>query len=938
MIVHLEQNSSEKNILDFNILEMTIQEIKRQLTLATVLNHYSIKVDKNGRALCPWHDDKTPSLQVYLNTNSWTCFSSKCNAGSGDQIDMIRLMEKCTEHEAILKAKVMCGHQIISKHSGEAKTNPTTEGKINVSDRVQLLGRSFAFFAAGLKHTAIAKSYLSKRGIEGIEAGFNGGRFHYRGNITEAEHEQWIDLGMMKQRGKGYQSWAKDCIIFPLKNKKDQIVSFYGRSVNDGNPETRHFYLRQRQGLYPCHPKSGVKRLILTESIIDAASLITAGLQDEDGNKINEGRLGLLACYGTNGLTSEHIESLSELPTLQEVIFFFDGDAAGIEAVDKHSKQLAGLHRNLIISKVETPEGEDINSLHLSHESALFQHLIENRTVIQVAEGKGLFSFNGKASAENEQANPMISSRIDTKDSEHIIYETDALRIHVWGGIESSNLARLKVSIHVEIRDGSYKSFRDEVNLYSYAQVKRITRHISESLEISTTYVSQVISQLTKELEDYRQSLTSNRTEEKQAKRVSVSTEDKKVAMKLLKSPRLMRKTLDMIGQAGLVGQQKNGMLLFLLYLTRYFDEPLHAILFGKSGSGKTYTQTVVANCVPDEDIYITTGMTENTLYYSPKGFWKHKVLMIEDLEGVYQAFLPLRELMSKQEISKFTTDKDSRGNNVQVMLKVEGPICVSGATTKEWIYEDNANRSFLLVIGEDKNQEALVMNYQRKKYAGLVDNTSQKVAQEILKNMQRLLRKDLKVINPYAEQLILPDKVFKKLRTNGHYLELIKVITFYNQYNKEVKKDRQSGTDYIETSIEDIRWANRLAKENLLRKSDELSGKLRQFFEIIKEVVRAKPESERSFYAKQIRTLLRMNPMTVNRHLRHLEMRGYIKQIGGNRKTGYEYQVALWNEYEELQKGIDLLDENLEKIAKKATESEQKAEKVKSNSSVTSV
>jgi len=564
--------------------------------------------------------------------------------------------------------------------------------------------------------------------------------------------------------------------------------------------------------------------------VIDAASLQVA--------RIINNEMDVLACYGTNGMTKEHIEAILQHTELQEVIFFFDGDQAGLEGVDKHSKQLAGLipkafGSSLIISKVETPEGEDINSLHIGHEVEVFHHLIENRTVLHLAEKqhfmpKGDLPKGGffSSSEDNGEAAKEISRRLDSKEHiqgsldvsspEHIIYNTDAIRIHVWGGIESSNLARLKVSLHVEIRDGSYRNFRDEVNLYSYAQVKRITRHISEALEISTTYVSQVINQMTRELEDYRQRLTSNRTEEKQTRTVSLSTEQKQAALKVLTSPKLMRKTLDLIGEAGLVGQHKNGMLLFLLYLTRYFDEPLHAILFGKSGSGKTYTQTVIASCVPDEDIYITTGMTENTLYYSPKGFWQHKVLMIEDLEGVYQAFLPLRELMSKQEISKFTTDKDSRGNNVQVILKVEGPICVSGATTKEWIYEDNANRSFLILIGENKNQEELVMNYQRKKFAGLINESTQKAAQELLKNMQRLLRKDIKVVNPYAEQLILPDKVFKKLRTNSHYLELIKVITFYNQYNKEVKTNER-GEKYIETGIEDIRWANRLAKENLL-------------------------------------------------------------------------------------------------------------------------
>lgn len=43
---------------------MDIREIKQQLTLDQVLDHYGLKPDKNQRLHCPWHDDKTPSLQL----------------------------------------------------------------------------------------------------------------------------------------------------------------------------------------------------------------------------------------------------------------------------------------------------------------------------------------------------------------------------------------------------------------------------------------------------------------------------------------------------------------------------------------------------------------------------------------------------------------------------------------------------------------------------------------------------------------------------------------------------------------------------------------------------------------------------------------------------------------------------------------------------------
>jgi DNA primase len=48
---------------------MEISEIKQRLSITDVLSHYNIKPDKNARMCCPFHDDKTPSVQVYEKTN-----------------------------------------------------------------------------------------------------------------------------------------------------------------------------------------------------------------------------------------------------------------------------------------------------------------------------------------------------------------------------------------------------------------------------------------------------------------------------------------------------------------------------------------------------------------------------------------------------------------------------------------------------------------------------------------------------------------------------------------------------------------------------------------------------------------------------------------------------------------------------------------------------
>jgi len=77
---------------------MEIQDIKATLTIQTVLNHYNLSPDKNHRLNFPWHNDKTPSLQIYPKTNTWTCFSINCIAGSGDVIDFAMKYEELSKH------------------------------------------------------------------------------------------------------------------------------------------------------------------------------------------------------------------------------------------------------------------------------------------------------------------------------------------------------------------------------------------------------------------------------------------------------------------------------------------------------------------------------------------------------------------------------------------------------------------------------------------------------------------------------------------------------------------------------------------------------------------------------------------------------------------------------------------------------------------------
>ena len=55
------------------------------------------------------------------------------------------------------------------------------------------------------------------------------------------------------------------------------------------------------------------------------------------------------------------------------------------------------------------------------------------------------------------------------------------------------------------------------------------------------------------------------------------------------------------------------------------------------------------------------------------------------------------------------------------------------------------------------------------------------------------------------------------------------------------------------------------------------------------------------------------MYPMKINRYIRELESRSFIKKCGGNRKSGFEYEINRWEDYKNLQAKTNILDDILQ-------------------------
>jgi hypothetical protein len=290
-------------------------------------------------------------------------------------------------------------------------------------------------------------------------------------------------------------------------------------------------------------------------------------------------------------------------------------------------------------------------------------------------------------------------------------------------------------------------------------------------------------------------------------------------------------------------------------------------------------------------------------------------LILIEDLDGAENALFPIRELQSKRKIIRTVPFKNTKGETRSIQLIVEGPVTIAGCTTKESLYEDNANRSFLIHIDEGKEQDEKVMEYQRKHSAGKIDTAEQQKIINAFQNMQRMLQ-PVQIRNPFAEFLKIPDEVFKPRRTNAHYLAFIELITFYHQHQRERQYDKETGEEFIETTLEDIAEANKLMKEVLIRKSDDLNGATRSYLEKLKAWL--KQENKTTFTNQEAKRTFRLPVSTLKRYQLHLMQSGYIKWQG-KRNKGYHYEVSSYEEYEQLKRRIgNILDELLENLKQK--------------------
>jgi len=320
-----------------------------------------------------------------------------------------------------------------------------------------------------------------------------------------------------------------------------------------------------------------------------------------------------------------------------------------------------------------------------------------------------------------------------------------------------------------------------------------------------------------------------------------------------------------------------------------------------------------IAKMMPSEDVIELTRVTDSSLYNYQGGEFMQKLIVFEDMDGLKEdALLAVREMMSAGKLSSSTSIKDKRGNSKGAIKEVEVSFASLSATTKGELYEDNMSRIIVLSVDESKEQVQRIIQYKNQIHKGNIDLAEQKKTQLFVQQLIRNL-KPYEVINPYADLVQLPENVHKPTRMHEILMGVIHQITLLNQYQRREKNGK------LLVEKEDVKNGIKLMRNSILLKMDELEGKIRKFYEALKNIVekRAKNENknreEIRFTRFDIKDNFLLSKPQINRYLNELTQYEYLKRTGKIGR-GNQYKISHWDNFKtlsetELEKMLERLE-----------------------------
>jgi len=371
----------------------TIEQIRERNDLVEVIGSY-VNLTKAGmrfKALCPFHQEKTPSFMVNPEKQLWHCFG--CHEG-GDVFTFIMKIEKLSFAEAAELLAARAGLRFM-----RGSETAREESRRQMILRVNLLAERFF---QSMLHEPSGSHALAKWRERGIDdATLRAYRLGYAPDTWDslwtylqrqkisAEIAEAAGLIRRRHEGSGWYDYFRNRLIVPIRDVQGRVIAFGGRALGDdpakyiNSPENEVFSKRNVLfGLDMAH-----------RSIAEAdAAIVVEGYMDQIA-LFQHGFTNVVATMGTS-ITPEHLNRLRRYT--RNLIIAFDPDSAGMNAVLRS----VGLFeaQEVSVRVVEMPEGLDPDDFVRRRGPEAMRSLLETATSLvdyrirqairQLAEGK----------------------------------------------------------------------------------------------------------------------------------------------------------------------------------------------------------------------------------------------------------------------------------------------------------------------------------------------------------------------------------------------------------------------------------------------------------------------------------------------------------------------------------------------------------------------
>ncbi len=391
-----------------------IDEVRRRADISDIVSRY-IPVQKRGRdyrAVCPFHDDHDPSLNLNEQLQIYKCFV--CGAG-GNVFTFVQNYENVSFPEAVETVAGLIGFPL-SVHASETapKVDETTAGYHRLlTDAIR-----FTSYEMNSDEASQARTYLENRGLtdairEKFEIGYNPGdnrlsRFLRAKGYTDAD---MVTVNVARTGAGGISDVFSSRITFPIHDKSGNPIGFSARTLDPENPSkyvntTDTPLFHKGEVVYNAHRAALSARregkIYVCEGVTDVIAFARAGIDNA-------------VCTLGTACTEKQIELLKSLAP--RIIFCYDGDNPGQNATMKAGR-LARKH-GAVVSIVDNPTGLDPDELIRSQgEDALKQMVRKELTWMEFVLAYLKARTNFDSYMERKEFVARAKEEIDTLDEE----------------------------------------------------------------------------------------------------------------------------------------------------------------------------------------------------------------------------------------------------------------------------------------------------------------------------------------------------------------------------------------------------------------------------------------------------------------------------------------------------------------------------------------